>query len=114
MLKVGKLANGLDNLYTIQFLMKSKYYLPTHKGGNALIKFAKFEVETVLMAKTCNFDSQKSDFNSMDLKKTQKITKGSWDLVVGEFSSFTAQNSGQNFPLASFWKESNVWLISLW
>ena len=29
--------------------------------SNKLIKFAKFEVETVLMAKTCNFDSNISE-----------------------------------------------------
>ena len=40
------------------------------------IEFAKFGVETVLMAKTCNFDSNISDFNSVDLEKAQKVTKG--------------------------------------
>jgi hypothetical protein len=40
------------------------------------IEFAKFGVETVLMAKTCNFDSNISDFNSVDLKKAPKIIKG--------------------------------------
>ena len=40
---------------------------------HTLIRFGKFEEITVLMAKTCNFDSDLSDFNSVDLKKTQKI-----------------------------------------
>jgi hypothetical protein len=42
----------------------------------ALIRFGKFEEITVLMAKTCNFDSNLSGFNSVDLKKTQKMIKG--------------------------------------
>jgi hypothetical protein len=37
-----------------------------------LIRFGKFEEITVLMAKTCNFDSNISDFNSVDLKKAKK------------------------------------------
>ena len=37
-----------------------------------LIEFAKFGVETVSMSKTCNFDSNISDFNSVDLKKAKK------------------------------------------
>ena len=41
-----------------------------------LIRFGKFEEITVLMAKTCNFELNLSDFNSVDLKKTQKIIKG--------------------------------------
>ena len=38
-------------------------------GQNTLIEFAKFGVEIVLVGKTCNF-------NSVDLKKAQKIIKG--------------------------------------
>jgi vacuolar-type H+-ATPase subunit C/Vma6 len=41
-----------------------------------LIRFGKFEEITVLMEKTCNFDTNLSDFNSVDLKKTQKNIKG--------------------------------------
>jgi hypothetical protein len=41
-----------------------------------LIRFGKFEEIIVLMAKTCNFELNLSDFNSVDLKKTQKIIKG--------------------------------------
>ena len=37
-----------------------------------LIRFGKFEEITVLMAKPCNFDSNISDFNSVDLKKAKK------------------------------------------
>ena len=37
-----------------------------------LIRFGKFEEITVLMAKICNFDSNISDFNSVDLKKAKK------------------------------------------
>jgi hypothetical protein len=44
----------------------------SYKGLNTLIEFAKFGVETVSMSKTCNFDSNISDFNSMDLKKAKK------------------------------------------
>ena len=43
---------------------------------HTLIRFGKFEEITVLMAKTCNFELNLSDFNSVDLKKTQKIIKG--------------------------------------
>ena len=41
-----------------------------------LIEFIKFEVETVSMAKTCNLDSNISDFNSVDFRKAQNINKG--------------------------------------
>ena len=41
-------------------------------GTYTLIEFAKFGVETVSMSKTCNFDSNISDFNSVDLKKAKK------------------------------------------
>ena len=40
-----------------------------------LIEFIKFEVKTVSMAKTYNLDSNISDFNSVDLRKAQKIIK---------------------------------------
>jgi hypothetical protein len=43
-----------------------------HFDRDTLIEFAKFGVETVSMAKTCNFDSNISDFNSVDLKKAKK------------------------------------------
>ena len=65
----------------MQMAPKYQWYLvelklKVQKGqSNTLIEFAKFEVESVLMAKTCNFDSNISDFNSVDLKKTQKIIK---------------------------------------
>ena len=36
-----------------------------------LIQFGKFDEITVLMAKKCNFDSNISDFNSIDLKKAK-------------------------------------------
>jgi hypothetical protein len=41
-------------------------------GDNTLIRFGKFEEINVLMAKTCNFDANISDFNSVDLKKAKK------------------------------------------
>ena len=40
-----------------------------------MIEFAKFGVETVSISKTCNFDSNISDFNSVDLKKAKKWSK---------------------------------------
>ena len=40
---------------------------------NTLIRFGKFEEIIVLMAKTCNFDSEISDFNSVDLTKGQNF-----------------------------------------
>jgi hypothetical protein len=51
------------------------YDLPTIFNLYTLIEFAKFGVETVSMAKTCNFDSKISDFNSVDLKKAKKWSK---------------------------------------
>ena len=49
--------------------------LKKYSDNNTLIEFAKFGVETVLMAKTCNFDSNISDINSVDLKKAKKWSK---------------------------------------
>ena len=36
---------------------------------STLIEFVKLGMETVSMSKTCNFDSNISDFNSVDLKR---------------------------------------------
>ena len=55
--------------------LQGKLYIKHNFPQDVLIVFAKFELETVLMAKTCNFDSNITDFNSGDLKKTQKIIK---------------------------------------
>jgi hypothetical protein len=44
----------------------------TQLPGITLIRFGKLEEITVLMEKTCNFDSNISDFNSVDLKKAKK------------------------------------------
>ena len=60
---------------------------------NTLIEFAKFEVETVLVAKTCNFDSNISDWNSVDLKKIQNIIRGQ---VFFQRPNLNAK--GQKFP----------------
>ena len=49
-----------------------KILYPTLCHYYTLIRFGKFEEITVLMAKTCNFDSNISDFNSVDLKKAKK------------------------------------------
>ena len=43
---------------------------------DTLIDFAKFQVETVLIEKTCTFDSIILNFNPVELKKVQKIIKG--------------------------------------
>jgi hypothetical protein len=56
------------------------YHFPLSLPGRkfstyTLIEIAEFGVETVLMGKTCNFDSNLSNFNSVDLKKAQKLTK---------------------------------------
>ena len=40
-----------------------------------LIEFAKFGVETVSMTKTCNFDSNIIDFNSVDLKRPKNYQR---------------------------------------
>jgi hypothetical protein len=52
------------------------YYSILETFGQSTQEFAKSGVETVLMGKTCNFDSNLGDFNSVDLKKTKEIIKG--------------------------------------
>jgi hypothetical protein len=55
----------------MQMAPKYQWYLVElklkgQKGqSKTLIEFAKFEVETVLMAKTCNFDSNIRDFKKL-------------------------------------------------
>ena len=64
-----KESNGCSNAHVNEW-----YYL----ARCTPIEFAKFGVETVLMGKTCNFDSNLSDFNSVDTKKAQKLSKANF------------------------------------
>ena len=64
-----------------------------------LIRFGKFEEINVLMAKTCNFELNISDFNSVDLKKTQKIIKGQIFFSKAKFEGQRPKNS--NFMIFS-------------
>ena len=63
-------------------------------GWHTLIEFAKFGVETVLMGKTCNFDSNLSDFNSVDLKKVKKLSKAKFF-----FQRPNLKSKGQKFQI---------------
>jgi hypothetical protein len=65
---VLKAANGA-NISVPSLFLEQKLLLT---DICTLIRFGKFEEITVLMAKTCNFDSNISDFNSVDLKKAKK------------------------------------------
>ena len=62
-----------------------------HFDRDTLIEFAKFGVETVSMSKTCNFDSNISDFNSVDLKKAKKWSKAKF-FFKGQIWSPKAKN----------------------
>ena len=62
-------------LITLMELNCLYWWLNDPFGPLTLIEFAKFGVETVSMSKTCNFDSNISDFNSVDLKKAKKWSK---------------------------------------
>ena len=64
-------------------------------GMYTLIEFAKFEVEIVFMAKKCNFDSNKSENNSVDIKKD--ITRGQHF-----FQRPNLESKGQNFKFYDF------------
>jgi hypothetical protein len=53
-----------------------------------LIEFAKFGVETVSMSKTCNFDSNISEYNSVGLKKAKKLSKAKFEVQSPKISNF--------------------------
>ena len=55
------------------------------------------------MTKTCNFDAEISDFNSVDLKKTKKIIKCQKKISIAKFE-------GQRPTISNFMIFSVIWV----